>query len=113
MHNASYYGRIFAHCGGLSEAAAEAIKEQGLDFEAKPASCSGLEECRIALFRATKGKAPGNFIEGMACVGGCINGAGSLTHNIKNRTMVDTHSKEATVESIKDSVAAAATSFKH
>lgn len=113
LHNASYYGRIFAHCGGLSEAAAEAIKEQGLDFEAKPASCSGLEECRIALFRATKGKAPGNFIEGMACVGGCINGAGSLTHNIKNRTMVDTHSKEATVESIKDSVAAAATSFKH
>lgn len=113
LHNASYYGRIFARCGGLSEAAAEAIKEQGLDFEAKPVSCSGLEECRIALFRTTKGKAPGNFIEGMACVGGCVNGAGSLTHSVKNRTMVDTHSKEATVESIKDSVAAATTCFKH
>lgn len=113
LNDASYYGRIFAHCGGLSEAAAEALKEQGIDFEPKPASCSGLEECRIALFRATKGKAPGNFIEGMACVGGCINGAGSLTHGPKNSAMVDAYGKESTVASIKETVDAAATIFKH
>ena len=28
LNNASGYGRIFAHCGGLAEAAAEALKEQ-------------------------------------------------------------------------------------
>lgn len=113
LHDASYFGRIFAHVGGLSEAAAEAIKEQALDFEAKPISCSGLDECKMALLRATKGKLDANFIEGMGCSGGCINGAGSLTHHTKNRTMVDTHSKEATVENIAASVQAAAAHLKH
>ena len=35
LNNASYYGRIFGHCGGLSMAAAEALKEQGIEFDAK------------------------------------------------------------------------------
>ncbi len=112
LNNASYYGRIFAHCGGLSEAAAEALKEQGIEFDVKPVSCNGIEECRIELFKATKGKSQANFIEGMTCVGGCINGAGCLTHSPKNRALVDAHSKESTVKSIKDSVDAAATAFK-
>ena len=29
LNNASGYGRIFAHCGGLAEAAAEALKRAG------------------------------------------------------------------------------------
>lgn len=35
LDNASYYGRIFARSGGLSDAVAQALKEQNLDFEAK------------------------------------------------------------------------------
>ena len=29
LDNASYFGRIFARCGGLSDAVAEGLKEQG------------------------------------------------------------------------------------
>ena len=55
LDNASYFGRIFARCGGLSEAVAEGLKEQGLDdFELKPCSCDGIEACRMALMKKSK-----------------------------------------------------------
>lgn len=113
LNNASYYGRIFGHCGGLSMAAAEALKEQGIEFDAKPISCSGIEECRMALLKAKVGKLDANFIEGMACIGGCVNGAGSLTHSAKNQQLVEKHGKEAERKTIQDSVSHPDASFKH
>ena len=95
LNDASGYGRIFAHAGGLSEAAAQALKEQNLDFDVKPMSCSGIDVCRVALLKASKGKADFNFLEGMACAGGCINGSGCMTHSIKGKALVDAHSREA------------------
>ena len=46
----------------------------------------------------------GNFIEGMACVGGCINGAGCLTHGEKNKAEIDKYVKEALEKTITDAV---------
>ncbi|MEZ4508904.1 MAG: [Fe-Fe] hydrogenase large subunit C-terminal domain-containing protein [Eubacteriales bacterium] len=37
-----------------------------------------MEECRVALLKLSKGLDVGNFIEGMACVGGCVGGAGCI-----------------------------------
>ena len=47
LDNASYFGRIFARSGGLSDAVAEGLKEQGLDreFVLKACACNGIEEC--------------------------------------------------------------------
>ena len=45
-----------------------------------------------------------NFIEGMACSGGCIGGAGCLTHGEKNKTEVDKYGKEAYEKTISDAV---------
>ncbi len=105
LDNASYYGRIFARSGGLGEAVAEGLKERGLtDFECKAVSCDGIEECKIALMKASKGVLDANFIEGMACVGGCIGGAGCLTHGEKNKTEVDKYGKEAMEKTIKDAI---------
>ena len=72
LDNASYFGRIFARSGGLTDAAAQAMKEQNIDFEIKPVVCDGIEACRMALLKLNKGILDGNFIEGMACIGGCI-----------------------------------------
>ena len=108
INNASGYGRIFAHCGGLAAAAAEALKEQGIEFELKPLSCNGIEECKLALMKAARGKLDANFVEGMACVGGCVNGAGCMTHNDRNRIKVDAHSQQAHLKSITDSLLYAA-----
>ncbi len=105
LDNASYFGRIFARCGGLSEAVAESLKEQGIDnFELKGIACDGIEACRVALLKASKRLLKENFIEGMACVGGCIGGAGCLTHGEKNKMEIDKYGKEAHEKTIKDAV---------
>ena len=104
LDNASYFGRIFARVGGLTDAAAQAMKEQNIDFEIKPVVCDGIEACRVALLKLGKGMLDGNFIEGMACVGGCINGAGCLTHGEKNKADVDKYGREALEKTITDAV---------
>lgn len=105
LDNASYYGRIFARSGGLSDAAAQAVKERGVtDFELKPCVCDGIEECKLALLKKSKDKLDANFIEGMACTGGCIGGAGCLTHGEKNKAEVDKYGMEAYEKTIKDAI---------
>lgn len=104
LDNASYYGRIFARSGGLSDAVAEALKEQNIDFAVKPAVCDGIEACKVALLKKSKNVLDANFIEGMACTGGCIGGAGCLTHGEKNKAEVDKYGKEAYEKTIGDAV---------
>lgn len=104
LDNASYFGRIFARSGGLSDAVEQALKEQKLDFDLKAVSCDGIEECKVALLKKNKNLIDANFIEGMACVGGCIGGAGCLTHGEKNKAEVDRYGKEAMEKTISEAI---------
>ena len=102
LNNASCFGRIFARSGGLSEAVNQAIKEQKEDFTVVPEVCAGIDACRVALTKAEKGLLKGNFIEGMACPGGCIGGPGCLTHSEQNRLKIDEYAKLSYEKSIRD-----------
>ena len=83
----------------------EALKEQAIDdFDVKAVVCDGIEECRTALLKASKNVLGGNFIEGMACMGGCISGAGCLTHGPKSKMDVDKYGKEAYEKTISDAI---------
>lgn len=105
LDNASYFGRIFARSGGLTDAVRQGLKEQGLeDFSYQPVACDGIEACRIALLKAQKGVLPNNFIEGMACIGGCIGGAGCLTHEEKNKKDVDNYGQQAMEKTMTDAL---------
>ena len=104
LDNASYFGRIFARSGGLSDAVAQAMREQGIVFDLKALPCDGIEACRTALLKKSKGVLDANFIEGMACIGGCIGGAGCLTHGEKNKAEVDKYGREAYEKTISDAV---------
>lgn len=107
LDNASFYGRIFARSGGLATAVKQALEEQKVDdFELKAVSCDGIAECKLALLKANKNKAlvGGNFIEGMACVGGCIGGACNLTHEPKDRNEVDKYGMLAKEKTISDAI---------
>ena len=48
----------------------------------------------MALLKKSKNVLDANFIEGMVCVGGCIGGAGCLTHGEKNKSEVDKYGRE-------------------
>ena len=64
-------GRGFARAGGVISAVQNMYPQLGI----KPIQVSNLNKKNIGLLRAfTKGKAPGNFVEVMACEGGCISG---------------------------------------
>ena len=105
LDNASYFGRIFARSGGLSDAVSQAMKEQNIDFDLKPSVCDGIEACKVALLKKSKNVLDANFIEGMACTGGCIGGAGCLTHGEKNKAQVDDYGREAFEKTISDAIA--------
>ena len=106
LDNASYFGRIFARSGGLTDAIRQGLKEHELDkdFEFKPCVCDGIEECRIALLKLSKNVLDANFIEGMACTQGCIGGAGCLTHGAKNKAEVDKYGHDAYEDTISGAV---------
>ena len=110
LDNASYYGRIFARCGGLADAVAEGLKERGItDFDLKAVSCDGIEECRMALLKKSKNVLDANFIEGMACPGGCIGGPACLTHELRAPADVDKYGKlslETSIQGAVDSIMA-------
>lgn len=104
MNDASYFGRIFGRSGGLTEAVLEVIKEKGLDFEVKAEACDGIEACKAALLKAKFGKLDKNFIEGMACVGGCVGGAASLNHEPKSRMKVDKYGRDSDKENVRQAI---------
>lgn len=105
MENASHFGRVFARSSGVKDAVVEVIKEENLShIEFKPLVCNGIDEVDKALKLLKIGKLPYNFVEGMICKGGCINGPGSLTHEPRDQRLVDEYAKQALEHDIKDSL---------
>ena len=93
LDNASFYGRIFARSGGVSEAVKQIVEHEKIDVDFKAVQVDGLDDCAKILRLAKAGKLDGNFIEGMACKCGCIGGAASLSHGPKDVTQVDKYGK--------------------
>ncbi len=107
LDNASYFGRIFAHSGGLSAAVSQALKEQSItseEFTLKALTCNGISECKTALLKASKGLLSENFIEGMICEGGCIGGPACLSHSSKDKNLVDSYGHQAIEKTITDAI---------
>ena len=103
LNDASYFGRIFARSGGLAEAVKEGLIETGNEnFTLKTEVCSGIEQCNLALLKKNKGILDANFIEGMACINGCIGGPACLNHAPKDKADVDKYGKEAFEKKILD-----------
>ena len=95
LDEASGFGRGFANSGGVAAAVAQALKEKGSEVEARTLPCSGIAECRMNILKMSKGLIPQNFIEGMACSGGCSQGPVGILRSPKNKTEVAKHVKEA------------------
>ena len=107
LDEASGYGRSFARSGGVAEAVAETLKEKEITFDLKPIPCSGIAACETALLKLKLGRLEGNFIEGMACEGGCVQGAGCLVRSPRNKLDVEKHVKEAEGRTVLAAVNAA------
>ncbi|MDE6967793.1 MAG: monomeric [FeFe] hydrogenase [Clostridia bacterium] len=100
IKSASYFGRVFARVGGVSEAVKNVIAEEKLDIKADIMSADGLDNIKIALLKNNKGLAKGLFIEGMACSGGCVNGPGCVNHDARCIKTMNEYSEKATKENV-------------
>jgi len=96
MHGASGDGRGFAVSGGVANAVVNCIHESYPDMEVKVAKAEGLADCRKLLAMAKAGKYNGYLLEGMACPGGCIAGAGTIQPIAKSAASVQNHKKVST-----------------
>ena len=95
VNDASTDGRNFAVSGGVATAVVNVIKERYPDREVKVTAAEGLRECRQMMKEAVAGKYPGYLLEGMACPGGCVAGAGTMQAIKKSQTMVNLYAKQA------------------
>ena len=95
VNDASADGRNFAVSGGVAQAVVDVIKARHPDREIQVTSAEGLRECRKMLSAAIAGKYPGYLLEGMACPGGCVAGAGTMQPIKKSQTAVNLYAKQA------------------
>lgn len=95
VSDASTDGRNFAVAGGVATSVVNVIKERYPDREIQVANAEGLRECRKLLTLAKAGKYNGYLLEGMACPGGCVAGAGTMQPIKKSQTAVNLYAKKA------------------
>ena len=78
MNEGTAAGRGFAVSGGVAGAVEKLIHETNPDLEIETARAEGLRDCRKLMTMAKAGKYNGYLLEGMACPGGCVAGAGTI-----------------------------------
>ena len=89
FNNASADGRGFAVSGGVVQAVVNVIKKEDPTREVKVVFAQGLAECKKMMQLAAAGKYNGYLLEGMACPGGCIAGAGTLADPARSAMMLN------------------------
>jgi [FeFe] hydrogenase (group B1/B3) len=96
MHGASGDGRGFAVSGGVANAVVNCIQEMYPDKEIKVERAEGLANCKKLMTLAKAGKYNGYLLEGMACPGGCVAGAGVVQPIAKSAAAVNQNKKSST-----------------
>ena len=104
LMQASADGRGFAASGGVASAVVNAIRRMEPNREVKVVSAEGLANCKKMLQLAKAGKYNGYLLEGMACPGGCIAGAGTIQPIKKTAASLEQMKKQAPFEESMDTV---------
>jgi ferredoxin hydrogenase large subunit len=85
LQQGSLLGRHFSHSGGVTEAVLASLGESGITEPVSVCRSNGAKECKKALMLLKSGRLPEQFVEGMACEGGCVNGPGSLLAEVDSQ----------------------------
>jgi iron only hydrogenase large subunit-like protein len=94
---ASWGGRVYGYTGGVSAAVATTLEKlvprraQSL----KAVKVDGIPDCQKLLEQISSGQITANFIEGMACKGGCVGGPGRLISPEEGRDSVKRYGEMA------------------
>jgi ferredoxin hydrogenase large subunit len=104
VQQGSIYGKRFANAGGVTKAVVESLTEQGENTNIKVRQCNGAKDCKNALMMLKLGRLPEDFIEGMCCEGGCVNGPGSIKVEPASKKDRETLLSQADARNIKENL---------
>lgn len=104
LNNASYFGRKLATSGGLSAGIQREIDETIFKNQFKSVICDGIKSCDVGLKLAKADKLDGQFIEGMACEGGCLKGPVTLHYGQRDKKSLEIYCSTALEKSPQDAV---------
>ena len=90
IKDSSSHGRQFAFSGGLSK-----VMEDLTEKEIKTVKGNGLDECQKLLNDIMTGETEIDFMEGMACQGGCAGGPANLNKSKVTKKLVELFSNQA------------------
>lgn len=96
----STYGKRFGNSGGVTAAVLEYMKEKDYDCDPKVCKANGAAECKKALLMLKAGKLTEDFIEGMACVGGCVGGPSAFKDQMLSKKDRDALIEQADARTI-------------
>ena len=103
LDQASGDARGFAVSGGVAKAVENAVKHLAPEVEMKVMKAEGLRECRKMMTLAKSGKCNGYLLEGMACPGGCVAGAGTIRPVKKAAALIESYKKTAPIQNANQS----------
>ena len=82
----------------------ESLKESDNCIDAKVCRANGSQECKKALLLMKVGRLPEDFIEGMACDGGCVGGPSSFNDQMTSKKNRDALISQADDRGILDNL---------
>ncbi|MBQ6820461.1 MAG: 4Fe-4S dicluster domain-containing protein [Clostridium sp.] len=100
VDDASIFGRGFGVHGGLTEAIENYISSKEINVNFIPVKASGGVEIKKIMTMAKMGRLQGNFIEGMMCQGGCINGAGTIATPFKSKSIFSKINAQGSIKAV-------------
>ncbi|MBP1763321.1 MAG: iron hydrogenase 1 [Firmicutes bacterium] len=97
---ASWSGRIYARAGGVSEAVAATLQKlvPRRALELSPLKVDGIPDCQKVLEQIKQGQLSANFVEGMACKGGCVGGPGRIIPPAEATVLTNEYGSRATAQ---------------
>lgn len=101
---ASTFGKRFANSGGVTAAVLESLKESNDEIAATVCKANGAAECKKALLLLKAARLPEDFIEGMACEGGCVGGPSAFNDQVSSKKNRDTLIGQADDRTIHDNL---------
>lgn len=105
--DATSAGRGFAVSGGVASAVVDCIHKKHPEREVKVHAEESLQKCKKMLQEAKTGKYDGYLLEGMACPGGCVAGAGTLQPILRSTSAVNKYKNSTEIKNAADNKFAA------
>jgi ferredoxin hydrogenase large subunit len=100
----SVYGKKFGNSGGVTQAVLQSLMESEEKIDAKVCVANGAQECKKALLLMKAGRLPEDFIEGMACDGGCVGGPSAYDNMLTTKKYRDDLIAQADKRSIHENL---------